>query len=114
VARPAIQVAEVFRRHGEAYREANAGHLDRCQSRVMAAIEACRTAALGGHVTRCTKCALTEISYCSCIMGKIGNGESAPGAVRFRPNSVILLPLSDCLQCSSNDTARSLSIARSC
>jgi Putative transposase/Transposase zinc-binding domain len=66
VARPAFQVAEVFRRHGEAYREANAGHLDRCQRRVMAAIEACRTAALGGHVRRCTKCALIEISYCSC------------------------------------------------
>jgi Putative transposase/Transposase zinc-binding domain len=66
VARPSFQVAEVFRRHGEAYREANAGHLDRCQRRVMAAIEACRTAALGGHVRRCTKCALIEISYCSC------------------------------------------------
>ena len=48
--RPAFQVAEVFRRHGEAYREANAGHLDRGQRRVMAAIEVCRTAALGGHV----------------------------------------------------------------
>jgi hypothetical protein len=66
VARPAFQVADVFRRHGEAYREANAGHLDRCQRRVMAAIEACRTAALGGHVRRCPHCGLTEISYCSC------------------------------------------------
>jgi hypothetical protein len=59
-------VADVFRRHGEAYREANAGHLDRCQRRVMAAIEACRTAALGGHVHRCKKCGRTEISYSSC------------------------------------------------
>jgi hypothetical protein len=66
VARPAFQVADVFRRHGQAYREANAGHLDRCQRRVMAAIEACRTAALGGHVRRCRHCGLTEISYCSC------------------------------------------------
>jgi len=61
-----LQVADVFRRHGAAYREANAGHLDRCQRRVMAAIEACRTAALGGHVHQCKKCGLREISYCSC------------------------------------------------
>jgi hypothetical protein len=66
VARPAFQVADVFRRHGEAYREANADHLDRCQRRVMAAIEACRTAALGGHVLCCTKCGRKEIAYCSC------------------------------------------------
>jgi len=59
-------VADVFRRHGEIYREANAGHLDRCQRRVMAAIEACRMAALGGYVRRCRHCGLTEISYCSC------------------------------------------------
>jgi Putative transposase/Transposase zinc-binding domain len=66
VARPAFQVADVFRRHGEAYREANAGHLDRCQRRVMAAIEACRTAALGGHVLCCKKCGHKEIAYSSC------------------------------------------------
>ena len=64
--RPAFQVADVFRRHGEAYREANAGHLDRCQRRVMAAIEACRTAALGGHVRQCKTCGHKEIAYSSC------------------------------------------------
>jgi hypothetical protein len=66
VARPNFQVADVFRRHGEAYRQANAGHLDRCQRRVMAAIEACRTAALGGHVRCCKKCGHKEIAYSSC------------------------------------------------
>jgi hypothetical protein len=66
VARPAFQVADVFRRHGEAYRQANAGHLDRCQRRVMGAIEACRTAALGGHVRQCRACGHKEISYASC------------------------------------------------
>ena len=66
MSRPKFEVADIFRRHGEAYRKANAGHLDRCQLRVMAAIEACRTAALGGHVHRCRKCGLTEIAYCSC------------------------------------------------
>jgi len=66
VARPAFQVADVFRRHGEAYRQANAGHLDLCQRRVMGAIEACRTAALGGHVRQCTACGHKEIAYASC------------------------------------------------
>jgi len=56
MARPTLRVADLFRRHGEAYREANAGHLDRCQRRVMGAIEACRTATLGGHVRRCKTC----------------------------------------------------------
>ena len=76
MSRPDFEVADIFRRHGEAYRQANAGHLDRCQLRVMAAIEACRTAALGGHVARCRECGRSEIAYSSCIMGKLGNGES--------------------------------------
>ncbi len=61
-----LEVAEVFRRHGEAYREAQAGHLGRVERRVMGAIEACRTAALGGHVERCADCGLVRIAYNSC------------------------------------------------
>jgi len=64
--RPEFEVADIFRRHGQAYRVVNAGHLDRCQLRVMAAIEACRTAALGGHIERCTQCGHTQIAYNSC------------------------------------------------
>ena len=56
----------MLRRHGDAYRTSNAGHLDRSQRRVMGAIEACRTAALGGHVARCGDCGHTAISYNSC------------------------------------------------
>ena len=54
--RPALEVADIFRHHGAAYRQAHAGHLSREQRRVMAAIEACRTAALGGHVEQCEGC----------------------------------------------------------
>jgi len=61
-----LEVADIFRHHAEAYRIAHRGHLDRCQLRVMAAIEACRTAALGGHVERCAACGHTEIAYNSC------------------------------------------------
>jgi hypothetical protein len=64
--RPKVEVADVFRRHGEAWRTANAGHLSLGQLRVMSAIETCRTAALGGHVERCEDCAHTRIAYNSC------------------------------------------------
>ena len=63
---PAFEVADVLRRHGAAYRAANAGHLNRSQLRVMGAIEACRTAALGGHVERCETCAHERVAYNSC------------------------------------------------
>src|SRR3954451_2671413 len=64
--RPRLEVADVFRRHGEAWRQAQAGHLSRAQLRVMSAIEACRTAALGGDVEQCVACAHTRIGYNSC------------------------------------------------
>jgi putative transposase/transposase-like zinc-binding protein len=66
VARPRLEVADIFRRHGPAWRKANAGHVSLGQLKVMSAIESCRTAALGGHVLRCEKCAHTQIAYNSC------------------------------------------------
>jgi Putative transposase/Transposase zinc-binding domain len=66
VSRPALEVADIFRDHGAAWRRANAGHVSRDQLKVMAAIERCRTAALGGHVARCENCAHTIIAYNSC------------------------------------------------
>jgi hypothetical protein len=50
VSRSSLEVADIFRRHGEAWRNTNTGHISAGQLRVMTAIEACRTAALGGHV----------------------------------------------------------------
>ena len=61
-----LEVADIFRRHGEAYRRARAGHLGRVERRVMSAIALCRTAALGGHTERCAECGLTRIAYNSC------------------------------------------------
>jgi hypothetical protein len=61
-----LEVADIFRRHGEAWRNANAGHVSTGQRRVMSAIEMCRTSALGGHVERCEDCAHTRIAYNSC------------------------------------------------
>lgn len=64
--RTALEVADVFRRHGPAYRLAHEGHLGRVERRVMGAIEACRTAALGGHAEHCTDCGLVRQAYNSC------------------------------------------------
>jgi hypothetical protein len=64
--RPALEVADIFRDHGAAWRKTNAGHVSLGQLKVMSAIENCRTAALGGHVARCEDCAHTLIAYNSC------------------------------------------------
>ena len=66
MSRPVLEVADIFRAAGLAYRTREAGHLSFGQLRVMSAIENCRTAALGGHVTRCEDCAHTDIAYNSC------------------------------------------------
>ena len=76
MSRPALEVADVFREHGPAWRQANAGHVSLEQLKVMSAIESCRTARLGGHVLRCEDCTHTLIAYNSCVMGKFRNGES--------------------------------------
>jgi len=64
--RPALEVADIFREHGPAWREAQRGHLSLAQLKVMSAITQCRTAALGGHVLRCQGCGIDAVSYNSC------------------------------------------------
>ena len=66
MSRPALEVADIFRDHGGAWRAANAGHLSLGQLKVMAAIERCRTAALGGHVAQCEDCGHIHVAYNSC------------------------------------------------
>ena len=77
MSRPSLEIADIFRDHGAAWRDANRGHVSLQQMKVMTAIERCRTAALGGHVARCENgaCGHTVIAYNSCLMGKAGNGE---------------------------------------
>lgn len=61
-----LEVADIFRRHGDAYRRAHDGHLGRVERRTMSAIELCRTAELGGHVEGCRSCGAIRIAYNSC------------------------------------------------
>ncbi len=64
--RPVIEIADILRRHGQDYARVHAAHLGRVERRVMSAITACRTAALGGHVEQCDDCGVTRIAYNSC------------------------------------------------
>jgi len=66
VGRAALEVADIFRIHGPAWREAQRGHLSLAQLKVMSAIEQCRSAALGGHVLHCDGCGADQVSYNSC------------------------------------------------
>ena len=66
IVRPALEVADIFRAHGPAWRQHQRAHLSLGQLKVMSAIEQCRSAALGGHVLRCSACAHDEIAYNSC------------------------------------------------
>jgi hypothetical protein len=90
---PALEVADIFRRHGEAYRQAHADHLGRTERRVMGAIEACRTARLGGHVERCTECGLLRIAYNSCRNRHCPKCQGAARAAWLAERQAELLPV---------------------
>jgi hypothetical protein len=64
--RPTIEVADILRRHSEAYLRDHAGHVGRIERRVIGAITACRTAALGSHIEACDDCGATRMAYNSC------------------------------------------------
>ena len=64
--RPTLEVADIFRRSGDAYRDAAGPSLPTAPRRVMTAIETCRPAALGGHVEQCDACGQPRIAYHSC------------------------------------------------
>ena len=64
--RPSLEVADIFRSAGPAYRATRAGHLSLDQLKVMSAIETCRTAVMGGHVEACTDCGHWRVAYNSC------------------------------------------------
>jgi hypothetical protein len=66
MSRQTLEVADIFRAQGQAWRQAHQGHISLGQLKVMSAIESCRTAALGGHVLRCASCEHQQIAYNSC------------------------------------------------
>ena len=91
--RPALEVADIFRGHGPAWRQANAGHVSLDQLKAMSAIESCRTAALGGHVARCEDCAYTTIAYNSCRNRHCPKCQGAAAKQWLAEREVDLLPV---------------------
>ena len=88
-----LEVADVLRRHGDAYRSAHAGHLGRVERRVMGAIVACRTAALGGHVEACDDCGVARVAYNSCRNRHCPKCQGAARAQWLAARQAELLPV---------------------
>ncbi len=91
--RPTLDVADIFRAHGPAYRLNQAGHLSLGQLKVMSAIEACRTAELGGHVQRCEDCDHVQIAYNSCRNRHCPKCQGAAAQRWLEARQAELLPL---------------------
>jgi Putative transposase/Transposase zinc-binding domain len=95
VVRPALEVADIFRDFGPAWRQTNAGHVSLGQLKVMSAIERCRTAALGGHVARCESenCGYTRIAYNSCRNRHCNKCQAAAAKQWLAERQAELLPV---------------------
>ena len=91
--RARIEVADIFRSAGPAYRAAHAGHLSLNQLKVMSAIETCRTAALGGHVEACSDCGHQRIAYNSCRNRHCPKCQGAAAQRWLEARQAELLPL---------------------
>ena len=93
MSRPALEVADIFRDYGAAWRRASAGHVSLHQLKVMSAIERCRTAVLGGHVARCEDCAHTVIAYNSCRNRHCPKCQAAASRAWLTDREAELLPV---------------------
>ena len=94
MARPHLEVADIFQAHGADWRKANAGHVSLAQLKVMSAIEHCRTSALGGHVECCEDCAHTRIAYNSCRNRHCPKCQAAAARKWLEDREADLLPVS--------------------
>jgi hypothetical protein len=96
VSRPGLEVADIFRAFGSAWRRANAGHVSLGQLKVMSAITHCRTAILGGHLMRCEKCAHEHVAYNSCRNRHCPKCQGAAAADWLAAREDELLPVPYC------------------
>jgi hypothetical protein len=93
MARPALEVADIFRAHGPAWRDTQHDHLSLGQLKVMSAIEQCRTAALGGHVLCCPACDHQDIAYNSCRNRHCPKCQSSAAKRWLEARQIDLLPV---------------------
>src|SRR5215472_1386540 len=90
--RPKLEVADIFSRYGEAYRQQHDGSLSMAQRRVMTAIEVCRTATLGGHLERCDTCDYERPCYDSCANRHCPKCQSLARAAWVEKRTAEVLP----------------------
>src|SRR6266568_2549709 len=107
--RPKLEVADVFRRYGEAYREKHGASMSTGQRRVMTAIEVCRTAALGGHLEQCDECGHQRNCYCSCRNRHCPKCQSLARAEWIEKRQSELLDCEYCVHRSRTDRRHRLS-----
>ena len=91
--RPPLEVADIFRRHGAAWRAAQAGHVSLAELKAMSAIETCRTAVLGGHIEACEDCGHTRIAYNSCRNRRCPKRQGAAAREWLAAREADLLPV---------------------
>src|SRR5271154_775319 len=91
--RPAIEIADILRRHGDIYRRVHAGHLGRVERRGMSAIVACRTEALGGHMEVCDDCGSTRVAYNPCRSRRCPRCQGPARAAWLAAREADLLPV---------------------
>ena len=92
--RTGLEVADIFRIRGPAYREGHGHAMSSAQRQVMRAIEICRTAVLGGHVDKCDRCGHRRISYNSCANRHCNKCQSLARAKWLAKHNTQLLPVS--------------------
>src|SRR6266536_5879954 len=90
--RPALEVADIVRAHGDQFRQAHAASLSTQQNRVLRSIELCRTAALGGHLERCDQCGHERNAYNSCADRHCPKCQSLARAEWLEKRQAELLP----------------------
>jgi hypothetical protein len=93
MSRPPLEVADIFRFHGEKYRKDHRSNISTVQHRAMRAIEQCRTAALGGHVDECDRCGHRIISYNSCRNRNCPKCQSSAAKIWLARRESELLPV---------------------
>jgi len=91
--RTSLEVADIFRAAGPAYRTAHAGHLGLHQLKIMSAVEQCRTAAMGGHVEACEDCGHWRVAYNSCRNRHCPKCQGAAARVWLAMREADLLPV---------------------
>jgi len=88
-----LELSDIFRLHGQQWRDTHQGHVSLSQLKVMSAIENCRTQMLGGHFLRCQTCEHIHISYNSCRNRHCPKFQASSAKIWLEARQAQLLPV---------------------